>query len=333
MKKRVVSFLLAVLMTVTLLPVAVSAAVTSTDGVTFTVRASKEAGLDGDVRVSFTKSNKSYSGTLYLPGGADTTKLALSWDAGVTVAGYNSGEAPVPANGESMTYTVSAGGSTAGFTVKTVQGSTGVKGLFLDIDESKGTIAAMNGDLDHETECFGSAAFGGETNYISMKGRGNTTWDDFDKKPYNITFFKTNDYNGDKKKVELIGGTKTKKWSILANAKDPTCLRNKIGYDIADALGIGLPSESIDVWMNGEYQGNYLLTPKNDYQAPDDGYMVEIDNLKDVDQFTLSDSLKFTVKEMADGLPIPPAWAGCSAAGMRRARARLSISHSRLPLT
>ena len=203
---------------------------------------------------------------------------------------------PVPAKGESVTCSVMASDGTADFTVKTMQGSAGVKGMFLDIDESLGTIADMNGNPEYETECFGSASYGGETNYISMKSRGNSTWDDFSKKPYNITFFKTENYAGDKKKVELIEGTKTKKWSILANAKDPTGLRNKIGNDIAEALGVGLPSESIDVWMNGDYLGNYLLTPKNDYQAPDDGYMVEIDNLVDADQFTLPNSPKFTLK-------------------------------------
>lgn len=304
MKKRILSFILAVITVCMLLPVPAFAAVTSLDGVTFKVSANEDAGLDGDVKITFAKSGNDYSGKLYLPGSADAGKLTLSWEGGVTVSGCTSGETAIPANGKSATYSVTAGESTANFTVKTVQGSVGVKGMFLTIDESMGTIAAMNGDPDHETKCFGSATFGSKTNYISMKGRGNTTWSGFDKKPYNITFYKSSDYEGDKKKVELIDGTKTKKWSILANAKDPTCLRNKIGYDIADVLGIGLPSESIDVWMNGEYLGNYLLTPKNDYQAPDDGYMVEIDNLSDVDQFTLSNSPKFTVKERAKGLTV-----------------------------
>ena len=303
MKKRLVSLFLLLVMLLSLVPTTAFAAVTSLSNVTFTVKASEEAGLGGNVKIAFTKSGSNYNGTLYLPGGADTTKLNLSWEDGVAVAGFSSGNAPVPANGESMIYAVTVGGSTANFTVKTMQGSVGVEGLFLTIDESLGTIKDMNSDSDHETECFGSATFGGNTNYISMKGRGNTTWSEFDKKPYNITFFEEGDF-ADKKKVELIDGTKTKKWSILAIVKDPTCLREKIGYDIADALGIGLPSKSIDVWMNGEYIGTYLLTPKNDYQAPDDGYMVEIDNQNDVDQFTLSNSPKFTVKDMADDLTV-----------------------------
>ena len=55
-------------------------------------------------------------------------------------------------------------------------------------------------------------------------------------------------------------------------------MRNKIAMDLADALGIGLKTRFVDVWMNGEYLGSYLLTPKNDYDAPDGGYVLESDN-------------------------------------------------------
>lgn len=33
--------------------------------------------------------------------------------------------------------------------------------------------------------------------------------------------------------------------------------------------------------MNGSYIGNYLLTPKNDYDAPKNGYLLELDNTED----------------------------------------------------
>jgi spore coat protein CotH len=55
-------------------------------------------------------------------------------------------------------------------------------------------------------------------------------------------------------------------------------MRNKIAMDLANELGIGLDTRFVDVWMNGEYRGNYLLTPKNDYAAPDGGYVLESDN-------------------------------------------------------
>lgn len=308
MKKKLLSIFLAVAMMIALLPAETFAApanteVTSLSGVSFTVEANNDAGLGGDVKVTFTKSGSNYSGTLYLPGSADISKLMLSWNAGVTVEGCTKGETPIPAKGESKTYSVTAGGSTASFTIKTMQGSKGVEGMFLEIDESKGTIAAMNGDSNHETECFGAFTFKGKDYFLSMKGRGNWTWTNCVKKPYNLTIYKDDTYEK-KDGVKLISGVKAKKWSILANELDSSYLRNKVGYDIAYELGVGLPSESIDVWMNGEYLGNYLMTPKNDYQVPDDGYMVEIDNRSDVDQFTLPNSPNFTVKEMADNLTV-----------------------------
>lgn len=294
--KRILSLTLALIMLLCLFPISALAA--SLGDVVLTVCANEDAGLGGDVAVEFNKSGNNYAGTLYLPGSADTSKLFFSWSDGVTVADQESGAAPVAAAGQSVSYTVSFGGQTATFTVTTMQGSVGVEGMFLTVDESRGTIAAMNGDLDHETSCYGSVVFGGKSYFMSMKGRGNTTWAEFDKKPYNITVYKDDTY-AKKDGVKLIDDVKAKKWSILANAKDPTCLRNKIGYDIAYALGIGLPSESVDIWMNGEYLGNYLLTPKNDYQTPKNGYLMEIDNLGDVDQFTL-DGIKFTLKDVGE---------------------------------
>lgn len=312
MKKRIFSFILAAILLCTLLPLSALAAVTSLSGVTFTVKANKDAGLGGDVNITFTKSGGSYSGALYLPGSADTDKLMLSWDEGVTVAGCTSGETAIPGNGNSKTYSVTVGGNTANFTVKTMQGSAGVEGMFLTIDESLGTIKAMLGDQNHEETCYGNLSLDGNRYDMSIKGRGNSSWTfNFDKKPFNITLYKNEDISkeiakySEKKKAELIDGVEAKKWSILANAKDSSLLRNKIGYDIALAMGLGIDSRFIDVWMNGEYLGNYLLTPKTDTIAPKNGYQIELERRTDNEdpQFTLKGfengtrPIYFTVKD------------------------------------
>ena len=78
-----------------------------------------------------------------------------------------------------------------------------------------------------------------------------------------------------------INGVNAKKWSILANYADSSLLRNKIGYDLACELGIGIESKYIDIWINGKYNGNYLITPKSDYNAPENGYALELDNRYD----------------------------------------------------
>ena len=239
------------------------------------VEANKDAGLDGRVDVKLDLIGA--TGTLYLPGKADASKLCFSWDAeGVTVTkdgvAYESGTAPVPAAGESAVYKISKGYAFALLTVKTVKGSAGVEPMFLELDESQGTIEAMNSDKTHETKCVGNVIFDGATRAMSMKGRGNSTWG-LPKKPYNITL---------KEDAELIPGVgAAEKWSLLANFFDNALIRNKIALDLADGLGIGLKSRFVDIWMNGEYLGNYLMTPKSDYNAPKTGFHLENDNYLD----------------------------------------------------
>ena len=89
-------------------------------------------------------------------------------------------------------------------------------------------------------------------NNASIKIRGNST-SELSKKPYN---FKLD------KKTNVLGVGKSKKWCLLANYLDPTLLRNKIALDFAQRAGVEVYCKStfVDVYINGELQGNYLLT-------------------------------------------------------------------------
>lgn len=85
-----------------------------------------------------------------------------------------------------------------------------------------------------------------------IKIRGNTTAGG-EKKPYN---FKLN------KKKELLGMKgKAKKWSLLANAFDKALMRNALVMQFASEIGLDYISECrfVDVYVNGNYSGNYLL--------------------------------------------------------------------------
>lgn len=90
----------------------------------------------------------------------------------------------------------------------------------------------------------------GELEYI--KGRGNSTWTNYEKKPFNIKF---------KEKVNLFGMGQAKKWCLLANSLDNTMLRSKLASDFADTVGIYFSSQSVivDLYVNDEYIGNYTL--------------------------------------------------------------------------
>ncbi|MBR5752878.1 MAG: CotH kinase family protein, partial [Clostridia bacterium] len=241
------------------------------------VEKNKKAGLRGEVNVALDLPNA--GGVVYLPGSANAKKLRLAWDAkDVTFSRngktYKSGKAPIAPAGKTYKYKVSKGGLSAILKVKTVQGSSDVDAMFLEIDESKGSILAMQLDSDHETSCYGKMKVGDhKKKYVSIKGRGSSTWL-MPKKPYNMTVYDDETYTS-KDKTELIDGVKVKKWTLLANYFDNALMRNKIAYDLADQLGIGLKSKFVDLWMNGTYLGSYLLTPKKDTGCSDDGFIIE----------------------------------------------------------
>ena len=250
------------------------------------VKSNGISGITSDITIQFPRD--CCCGSLYLPCGADTSAIMLAWDdAKLKLYDQNgtevySGQAPVGVAGESITYKAVKENQSADIKITTMEGSSGVQSMFINIDEDMGTVDAMNNDPDHETDCYGTltqlTSGKAKDYYISIKGRGNSTWD-MVKKPYNLTFYKTSDYNGKKDSVKLISdGKKSKKWSLLANYFDTSLLRNKVAMDLAKELGIGLDADFVDVWVNGQYYGNYTLTQKNDFDTPDEGYALEEDN-------------------------------------------------------
>ena len=214
---------------------------------------------------------------LCLPGGTDPADCFLSWNSGTTAAvgktDYESGVCPVPAKGETVTYKFIDGAVENRIVLTTYRGSAGVLPVFIDIDESKGTIAAMDGDKSHETTCTGRINIAGEWYAMpKIKGRGNHTWEKSkDKRAYNITLESEIAFPG-------FSSPPTKKWSIISEIGDCSLLRNRVGFFLAHELGVGQETASVDVWMNGEYQGCYTITPKYDSFVAADGYLIEEDN-------------------------------------------------------
>lgn len=93
-------------------------------------------------------------------------------------------------------------------------------------------------------------------NLYAIKGRGNSSWL-VDKKPYSLTLDED---------ADLLGMGKASKWVLLNNAYDKTHLHNKIVYDFAQAWNMTYsPScQWVDLYLNGEYNGLYLLSEKNE---------------------------------------------------------------------
>lgn len=147
----------------------------------------------------------------------------------------------------------------------------GIPVIYLNIDESSGTIDAMNNDPDHNTLCYGTLDFtlpSPDFKYadldtdlkeyynleMQVKGRGNSTWFD-EKKPYKIKLDKKTDLLG------LGSDEKNKHWVLIANAYDPTLLKNRITAYVGEQMDMEYTplGVSVDLVMNDKYLGNYLL--------------------------------------------------------------------------
>lgn len=128
------------------------------------------------------------------------------------------------------------------------------------INTPDGGLDRIHADKSHkESGCTMLAVDeNGKVNYDStldyMKGRGNTSWE-FDKKPYNIKL---------SSKSKLFGMSKSKKWCLIAHNKDNSYLRDNIVQAVGAELEMGWTPDgrNIDLYINGEYKGVYLLCEK-----------------------------------------------------------------------
>lgn len=90
----------------------------------------------------------------------------------------------------------------------------------------------------------------------SISCRGNATFVD-DKKPYGFTLAA---------EENLLEMGSAQRWILIANAYDHSNLKNKMVMDFARELGMAYSPEGqwVDLYLNGEYVGLYLLTERNE---------------------------------------------------------------------
>lgn len=91
---------------------------------------------------------------------------------------------------------------------------------------------------------------------VSVKGRGNTSWY-AEKKPYNLTL---------QEEADLLGMGTAQRWVLLAEGYNDLNIRNKIVYDFAAAVGMPYSPDCrwVEVYLNGNYAGLYLLSERNE---------------------------------------------------------------------
>jgi len=86
-----------------------------------------------------------------------------------------------------------------------------------------------------------------------IRGRGNSSWLWYPKKPYRI---KLNE------EVGILGLKSDKDWVLLADYRDPTHLMNTFALTVGNGLGLKYTNHVryVEVTLNGEYIGMYILT-------------------------------------------------------------------------
>ena len=135
---------------------------------------------------------------------------------------------------------------------------------------------------------------------IEIKGRGNYTWRDFDKKPYKIKFAD---------KYAVLGMPANKHWCLMAYADDDLgYMRNPMGFQISEYLQMLWTPHyvPVEVVLNGKYHGLYFLTEhvrigknrlpikelEDNCSNPDSitgGWLVEIDNYAEDGNITFTE--------------------------------------------
>ncbi|QNF33974.1 CotH kinase family protein [Adhaeribacter swui] len=192
--------------------------------------------------IPYTSSQKNLIATFTISG--KTVKVAdVVQESGVTANDFST----------ALKYVVEAqDGSQKEYTVE-VHSFTGLPVIYINTENKAGIVSKddyinahmrLEGDLANNAGVFQSA--------IEIRGRGNSTWQ-MPKKPYKIKLAQ---------KASLLGMPADKEWSLLANFTDKTLMRNAVAFEFSKRFGLSYTPRSrfVEVFINGEYRGNYLLT-------------------------------------------------------------------------
>ncbi len=114
--------------------------------------------------------------------------------------------------------------------------------------ESKENYVKCTVSLSHENQEWNLTDIPG-----GIRGRGNSTWEWYPKKPYRIKF---------DKKQSVLGLGAAKSWVLLAEYRDPTDLMNAFVFELGNLMGLPYTNHNryVEVTLNGEEIGLYHLT-------------------------------------------------------------------------
>lgn len=157
-----------------------------------------------------------------------------------------------------------------------------IPSIFITTDV--GSMDAVLADKDHKepghisiSDADGKLAYDGRLTHI--KGRGNGSWWGA-KRPFNIKLGEA---------ADLLDMGSARRWSLISMESDQSLLRNTLSYDLADAVGMPFSpdSELVDLWIDGNYYGVYMLTDRIDISEGN----VNITNLEEATEAVNLDDL------------------------------------------
>lgn len=112
----------------------------------------------------------------------------------------------------------------------------------------------------------GKGAYADYEGTARIRGRGNSTWLWYPKKPYRIKL---------DKKSEWLGIEADKDWVLLANYRDPTHLMNTVAFEMGTYMRLPHTNHTrfAEVTLNGDYIGLYMVTE----QVEEGDYRINVD--------------------------------------------------------
>lgn len=130
------------------------------------------------------------------------------------------------------------------------------------VDLARATLADIHQDQNQRFDSNSVYVMDPEGNWdlteegaVQIKGRGNSSWREYEKKGYQIRFDRP---------TSVLGMEKAEKWVLLANASDDSLMRTQLVSRMADHFNMPYVASFVyvDLWIEGEYLGTYLLGEK-----------------------------------------------------------------------
>ena len=99
-----------------------------------------------------------------------------------------------------------------------------------------------------------------------IRGRGNSTWEWYPKKPYRLKLDES---------AKFLGMPKNRDWVFMADYRDVTHMMNLVGFTLARCLDVPYPNhiQYVRLELNGQDMGLYAVTE----QIEEGGHRVQLD--------------------------------------------------------